>query len=350
MVFIIIISLYSLLILVLAFGLARLEELSDTKSPSTHSISVVIAVRNETTIPDLSGIIYPRDKWELIVVDDSDHPGQLSIPALRSNAPGKKAAITTGITAAKGDLIVTTDADCFVQPQWLTEINKAFEKPGVKMVVGGVRIDEGKSFFSKLQSLEFVSVAATGAATLGLGFPTMCNGANLAYRREEFFKVNGFQGNERISSGDDEFLMNKFDKSSIRFLYSRDSVVSTNAASFGNFVSQRLRWAGKWSVNTSPLTRLFAVVVWLFHVAFIAMAISVVSGFLSWKLFVILAGAKIFVETMLLIPAANFFRVKWRWISFIVLQFVYSIYVIYVGFMSQVLLPKWKGRAVETKV
>jgi len=350
MAFIVLILIYCVLIQALLFGFFMLKE-NNSKIIETHFISVIIPVRNETVITDLSKLDYPSDKYEVIIVDDSDEPLQLSSTTLRSPSPGKKAAITAGVAAAKGEIIVTTDADCQVTSQWLSEINKGFQKPSIKMLVGGVRIQEGQSLFSRLQALEFVSVAITGAATLALGFPTMCNGANLAYRKDAFLAVGGYQGNERITSGDDEFLMNKFNKNSIRYLYSTDSLVTSSPHHLlTSFLSQRLRWAGKWTVNTSIATRIFAVVVWLFHLGFIVMALCAVFGVIPLKLFAILAGAKAFVETLLLLPAANFYRVRWRWITFLCLQFVYSFYVIYTGFMSQILLQKWKGRAVETKV
>ena len=348
------------MILVLTIGFARLKNTGNGAS-TFHSISIVVPMRNEAhniqgLLNSLASIQYPADKWEVILVDDhsTDRFQSTVYKILTSTSPGKKAAITTGVQAAKGDIIVTTDADCRVPSLWLQKINRAFQDPEIQMMVGGVRIEENGSFFSQLQALEFVSVAVTGAATLGLGYPTMCNGANLSYRREAFIKTGGYTGNEKISSGDDEFLMNKFSKTSrgsIGYLYSSDSVVATSPRpNFTTFLSQRLRWAGKWKSNISFGTQAFALVVWLFHLAFIAMAFSAGFGFISWILFIILASAKVFVEALLLIPAAKFFKVKWRWISFLVLQFTYSFYVITVGFMSQILSPDWKGRAVEAKV
>jgi len=355
MVFIILVSIYSALILVLAFGFARLEEPIEKRSGELLFISVIIPVRNEaSTIPillrDLSQITYPSHKWELIVVDDhsSDNLRLPDVRVIPSPFPGKKSAITAGVAAASGEIIITTDADCRVQPGWLHEINSAFQKTQTKMVVGAVRIEEDGSFFSRLQSIEFVSVVATGAATLGLGIPTMCNGANLAYRKDAFMQVDGYQGNENISSGDDEFLMNKFNhkwKNSISFLYSKSSVVTTTPSpNLAAFIQQRLRWAGKWKHNISFTTRVFAMVVWLFHLTFLIMPFAAVAGFLSWKLFIILAGTKIFVESLFLIPAANVLNVKWRWISFFVLQLVYSVYVLVTGLTSQLITSKWKGR------
>lgn len=353
MAFIVVVSIYSALIIVLAFGFARLEDASPEKKHVIHSISVIVPVRNEKILPDFSHIEYPGDKWELIIVDDSDVPIQLA-GVLRSPSPGKKAAITAGVAAAKGTIIATTDADCRVDPLWLQEINKGFHHEYRKMLVGGVRISGNDTFFSRLQELEFVSVIATGAATLGLGIPTMSNGANLSYRRDAFIEVGGYQGNEKISSGDDEFLMNKFHRrwsDSVGFLYSQNALVTTRPEkTLQGFINQRLRWAGKWRHNISPVTRVFAMVVWLFHLVFVVMPFVAALGFISWKLFFILAGVKIFVESMFLIPAANFLRIRWRWISFLALQLVYSFYVISVGISAQFSSPEWKGRAVETKV
>jgi cellulose synthase/poly-beta-1,6-N-acetylglucosamine synthase-like glycosyltransferase len=173
----------------------------------------------------------------------------------------------------------------------------------------------------------------------------MCNGANLAYRKTAFYEVKGFEGNERVSSGDDEFLMNKFNKKSVRYLKSKDSLVtSAHLPLVTSFINQRLRWAGKWSVNTSLFTKLVAVIVFGFHLSFI------VAMFTPSKLAVTILFLKALLEALLLIPAASFFRVKWRWIPFIALQLLYPVYVISVGLLSQVVLPKWKGRVVETKV
>lgn len=89
------------------------------------------------------------------------------------------------------------------------------------------------------------------------------------------------------------------------------------------------------------------MVVWLFHLVFLLMPFAAIFGYISWKLFFILAGAKIFVESLFLIPVANFLNVRWSWISFLVLQFVYSFYVISIGLVSQFMTSKWKGRKVS---
>ena len=63
--------------------------------------------------------------------------------------------------------------------------------------------------FDALQTVEFASLIGSGACTMALGHPTMCNGANLCYEKRVFTEVGGFAGVDHLASGDDEFLMHK---------------------------------------------------------------------------------------------------------------------------------------------
>ena len=76
------------------------------------------------------------------------------------------------------------------------------------MIVGPVSFHQEKSFFQKIQSLEFLSLIAMTAGAIKTGHPIMCNGANLAYEKQAFFDVGGF-GIDRFSSGDDVFLLHR---------------------------------------------------------------------------------------------------------------------------------------------
>ena len=61
----------------------------------------------------------------------------------------------------------------------------------------------------------------------------MCNGANLAYEKNAFFEVYGFEGIDDIASGDDMLLMHKIQKISrirLAFLKSTNAIVTTQPA------------------------------------------------------------------------------------------------------------------------
>jgi poly-beta-1,6-N-acetyl-D-glucosamine synthase len=363
---VIIFAIYAAFVLMLLFGWARSMEGSITGTSRVRKISVVIPFRNEVAnlnklLESLQAQTYPREDFEVILVDDhSDDAFQEQVEKRKStlhtirilnlqNTVGKKAALTLGIAKSKGEVIATTDADCVPAPDWLKEINHEFDLPSVKMAIGAVRL-EGDSWFARMQSLEMASLIGTSGATLGWGFPSMCNGANLSFLRSAFDEVDGYQGNETVPSGDDEFLMRKFFarwKNGLRFLNRSGTVVATSAQKkMTSFVAQRLRWAGKWKHNSHKSTRLMALAVLFFHLVFIGSFFTLMVGLINWRSFGLMWAAKIFVEALFLFSVARFLEIRWRWSIFFLLQFVYSFYVVSIGFASQVVTPKWKGRAV----
>ena len=120
----------------------------------------------------------------------------------------RKRAIRYGIEQSIGDIIVTTDADCIYADDWLSSLVSNFED-SVGFVSGPVEFKDNGNVFSKLQKLEFAGLIFTGAGLIGAGKPTICNAANIAYRKKAFDEVNGFEYDMDLSSGDDELLMQK---------------------------------------------------------------------------------------------------------------------------------------------
>jgi cellulose synthase/poly-beta-1,6-N-acetylglucosamine synthase-like glycosyltransferase len=194
-------------------------------------ISVLIPVRDEeyTILPCIQSILagdYPKDLFEIIVIDDHStdrtpqyirdlkHP-QVHLVELKNhvqpveNQPFKKKAIEAAIGQAKGDLIVTTDGDCVVQPQWLTLIAAFYETKGKRFIAAPVNFHQEGSFFERFQSLDYIGMmGVTGAGVQG-NLNHICNGANLAYEKKLFHEVGGFKGIDHVASGDDVLLMQK---------------------------------------------------------------------------------------------------------------------------------------------
>ena len=363
--FVIVFGLYFLLLILLLVGWKGVAS-SREEASLKALITVVIPFRNEENnlhqlIDDLGKINYPADRFEIILVNDHSVDRSVEIVtlfissivnfkmlSLPTGKEGKKQAITLAIENATGEIIVTTDADCRVPVKWLHIINNCFTDGRRKMVLGGVRITESSHPFSQWQALEFCSLMGVTSSSSGLGFPTMCNGANLAYLKSAFMEVDGYQGNFEIASGDDEFLMRKiFHRfpEGIYFLAESESVVSTgHQKTFFNFVQQRLRWAGKWKHNSSWIARGLAVFVLLFQISFLLLVALAVFRRIEIQLVILLVGLKLILESFFLYRVSVFLRVKWRTIHFLLLQFVYPVYVIFMGVASLLMTYEWKGR------
>ena len=296
-------------------------------------ITVIIPVRNEAgtienLLDDLSRQHYRH--FEVIVADDASTDNTLSIvqaylqtapfalrplplAEVRSASP-KKRAITQSIALATGQLIVTTDGDCRVGPDWLATIATFYEKTGAKLISGPVTFTDGNALSNHLQTVEFASLIGSGACTLNLGLPTMCNGANLCYEKQVFAEVGGFSGVDHLASGDDEFLMHKIAArypGGVRFLKSPQAIVQTEAhQSWRAFYYQRKRWASKWRAYTSYWPPVLAVFVFLSNAAPIVAVAGVPMGFLNVNTALLVIGLKAAPEFLFLRQILVFLQKK----------------------------------------
>jgi biofilm PGA synthesis N-glycosyltransferase PgaC len=355
-IFIAVIVVYLIFLAIIGIGLRRLDFHRPNQSDVVHKISVIVPVRNEAdNIAILLESIFDQKykSFEVILVDDHSTDNTVKIASgfqtlriLRNEKAGKKHAITTGIKHSTGTVIVTTDGDCKVQPEWLSQINTCLLNEKVCLLVGPVKINAHQSTFARMQAIEFASLIGSAAATLALGKPTMCNGANLAFRKRAFSEVDGYAGNFDTPSGDDEFLMRKISAKypgSIAFLASPDGIVSTRPqASLETFIQQRIRWASKFRKNNDVTTVFTAVFVWLIQLGLLGSVIYFIVR--PTPLFVLLLILKIVCEAALLRSFCRFLRVEWDWIAFAGLQCVYPFYVVTTGLVSLFSGFQWKGR------
>lgn len=341
-------------------------------SSDLPGISVVIAVRNEEEhiaqlAETLDSLQYPEDKLEIIIVDDAseDHTAELlerHIAGKRffrwftlyetSDFEGsyKKRALTAAIESAVFPIIVTTDGDCSFHPNWLKALITPLQRENLQMVTGPVKYLPGQRV-APLLDIEIASLMAVGGAFLELGRPNMCNGANLAFTREAFQKVKGYQGYDQIVSGDDEFLLYKIFRGypgKVRFVKNTEAVVNTAPPkSWTEFINQRKRWSSKWKAHRSIITRGLALFIFVFHLCFTCALVMTLGGWYSWKLFLLQLAAKILMEHLLVSPVLEFQgkRVSFRW--FLLMQLLYSLYVVVVGFWGQLSGFSWKNRRYQ---
>lgn len=326
------------------------------------TFSILIPVRNErdnigNLLSDIASLTFPTERYEVIVIDDNSEDGteevvqsfaanfDLKYIQLTSSMKGKKAALEMGVNNAKNDIILTTDGDCRVQTGWLNSFNSAFSDQ-TKLVVGPVKM-ESSDLLGSLQSVDFRILIGYAASLVKLGKPSMSNGANMAYRREVFTDVNGYEGNFEIPTGDDEFLLlkvaNRYPEG-IGFLKDQRAVVSTlPKTTFKEFLNQRKRWLSKWSLHKN-MSIIISVLLILTDnltmlIGWIGMATGLVSfWFLLFLLFRVLSKV-LFTSDIdkLLRTPTNFF-------SHIIYELIYPFYVLILSFASIFGNYTWKGR------
>ncbi|GAB3012847.1 glycosyltransferase [Spirosoma pulveris] len=330
-------------------------------------ITVVIPVRNEADnilnlLDDLSRQTYAS--FEVIIADDSSTDATLAIvreyaqsasftvrPLPLTNertASPKKRAITQSIAMATGELILTTDGDCRVGPNWLASFAAFQRQTGARLLSGPVTFTDGRTVFDALQTVEFSSLIGSGACTMQLGVPTMCNGANLCYVKDVFAEVGGFAGFDHLASGDDEFLMHKISarySDGVRFLKSPEAIVRTGThQTWRGFYNQRKRWASKWRAYDSYLPSLLAVFIFLCNVVPIVAVLGWWLNYLNGNVTLLVIGLKLVPEFLFLRQILVFLQKKSSVNVIPLTQFVYPFYVIFFGLAAQGKGYHWKGR------
>ena len=368
--------LYLILIVSYAFFFSKAIELEITDTiDNPVKVSVIIPARNEAhCIGNILNLLknqtYPSEFIEIIIVDDDSTDDTykivnsfteqnsllnckiLKISENKSNIKYKKQAVSKAISISEGDLIITTDADCSVGPDWIKCIVSAYRKTNAKMLVGMVAYHNDNTVFEKMQHLEFLSLIASGIAAIQSGFPIMCNGANLIYEKKAYHDVNGFYSNDKFASGDDVFLLLKikkfFGNNSIFALTDPGTLVYTQASkTLKDFTNQRLRWASKTSGYRDINILLVAGIVFVFNLGILICFLYgiVDSGFFVYALIMIVF--KIVVDFPILHRITLYMNRKDLLKYYIPLQILYFPYILIIGVLSNFISYRWKGRIIS---
>ncbi len=338
---------------------------------TSTKISIIIPARNEeehiaALLQSISLQTYPKELFEVIVVNDHSTDNTAAIAnqcsfvkviSLKEDTINsyKKKAIEIGISAATGDLIVTTDADCIVTPEWLSVIENFYKQANPVFIVAPVNLtpSEGKggNALSAFQQMDFMILQGITGASVFKKVHSMCNGANLAYTKKAFNEVNGFAGIDHIASGDDMFLLYKVQKQfpdGVQYVKSKEVIVSTQTEkTWKAFFNQRIRWASK--ADKYDDKRIFPVLllVYLFNLSFLVLFIAGWWNSFYWYMLLILLAAKTLIELPFLFSVASFFNKNHLLKYFFLFQPLHIIYTIIAGWLGKFGSYEWKGRRVK---
>lgn len=248
-------------------GAARLSRFRDASGKARPTVSVIVPLRNEEAhAPSTLAALAAQDYdgwWEVICVNDRSTDGtqavidgfcrdnpRFSMVRIPEGAPAvpspKKRALSEGFAMAKGEILMTTDADCLSQPGWLRSMAGRFSGD-MGIVQGPKRIRGDGSWLSRYQEHEVFGLVSVEAASFALGHPMIASAPSLAYRKELYEAAGGFRDLEGTVSGDDDMLVRKMQKVKgwrVTYNPSPEACVSTSPApTWRAMLSQRARWA-----------------------------------------------------------------------------------------------------------
>lgn len=228
------------------------------------TVSIVVAARNEESnilrcLESLDKLEYPEDKLEIILVDDfsNDRTGEIMDNFIQGKPrfkkiitkkeigrlKGKTNALANGIEIAKGEIIMTTDADCAVPPTWAKTLASYYTDNVA--IVNGLTAQESTSAFTGIQNLDFNYLLVVSSATINYNLPTSCMGNNMSFLKKAYLEIGGFEGLPFSITEDFNLLMgiHKLKKYKIIFPLDKGSfVISKACKDWTELYRQKKRW------------------------------------------------------------------------------------------------------------
>ncbi len=367
-IFLFVIGLYCAAILLFITGLFKKDT---AKTENKPFVSIIIPAKNEEIniggiLSDLKNQTYPEDLFEVIVIDDesTDNTAEVvndffgHIPGLKlltttgieSSLRYKKRPLDLGIRQSSGEILLLTDADCRVSPNWITAMVSCFTE-NTGMVIGFSEASPVTTMIQKLEALDFLMLLSAARGSAALGAPYACTGQNLAYQRRAFDEVGGFSAFASQVGGDDTLLMQQIkQKTSWQIVFSSnpDSFVTTvPQETLWGFITQRIRWAADTLLvwKTDPL--FFVIIV----VTFCANLLSLIFPLILIKNHILLLAvgcglsAKFTVEGILMMKGTSLFNrqnIRPYFLPWFILQIPYISVMGLLSFFGN-FLP-WGGR------
>jgi glycosyltransferase involved in cell wall biosynthesis len=352
---------YCLAIIALIYGFSKVNSFDYLGLKPKTKFSIIVPFRNEAeNLPKLldsfSKLNYPNDLFEVILVDDDSEEVfsvqsklVFSVEIIQnvrvSNSP-KKDAISTAIQIVKNDWIITTDADCLVNKNWLSALDNYIQLHKVSMIAGAVTYHCKNSFLHHFQQLDLASLQGATIGSFGLRKGFMCNGANFAYTKSFFQDLNGFDGNDGIASGDDVFLLQKaiaqFPEK-VHYLKSENNIVITKPLNdWKSLFHQRVRWASKTGSYQSSFGKALGLVVFGGNAGLWFVVYCLLFGKGNFYLLLILLLAKFIIDFFLIRKTNKFLKNKTQF--FLTSCLLYPFFSVSVALYSLFGKYEWKGR------
>lgn len=226
-------------------------------------VSVIVPAWNEEvgilkTVRSLLRNSYPR--IEVIVVNDGStdsthdivdafmktpeaaqrHP-HVRVHYVSQKNGGKGKALNTGVARAKGDIVVTMDADSVFAKNAIERLVHHFADPRIDAVVGNVKIAANKTLIGQIQALEYMFGFYHKRAHCVLGAEYIYGGACAAFRKATTFdKLGPF---DHLNKTEDIEMSMRTKFYGLKSAYAEDAVCYTEGAStITGLMNQRLRW------------------------------------------------------------------------------------------------------------
>lgn len=223
-------------------------------------VSVIIPAYNEeknikATIQSVLNLEYPKDKLELIIIDDGSKDGTAEVVAgvinsnigrniklIRQSNQGKAMALNNALAKIKGEFFACLDADSSVEQSTLIKMLYLYEQHDNKLtiVTPGMKLIKPKSFMQKLQEIEYIMAMFLCRLMSHLNCIYIAPGPFSLYRTETIRKLGGFDPKNLT---EDQEIAYRVQLHQLRIKQCHNAFVYTlGPKTFRELYRQRNRW------------------------------------------------------------------------------------------------------------
>ncbi|MBW7888614.1 MAG: glycosyltransferase [Bacteroidetes bacterium] len=290
-----------------------IKKIKKGNNSAFHSIAVLIPARNEEEniahcITALLNQDYDFSHYSIHIINDHSTDKTVAIveeliqknperiflhhaPERIQQISPKINAFRTALSETKNEIILTTDADCVPEKNWISTMNSYFED-NVGAVAGFTHFQKNNTVSPILygvQFLEFISFTSCGAGASGNGQTIISNGSNMGFQRKAFDEAGGYDSFAHHSNGDDSLLVQRIEETKnwmVKFVVENTGFVTTTPVNrWKDFFNQRLRW-GSQARNYNFSRLLFMGSIFLYYMLLVlSLPVLLIAGSFSWLIF-----------------------------------------------------------------
>jgi hyaluronan synthase len=259
---------------------SHIRQLTKEQQVNTYDyepmVSFVIPCYNEgpaieKTITKCFEAHYPKEKLEVIVINDGSTDDTLSVltrlhktkfPQLviidfKKNQ-GKRHGMSAGFAQAKGEILVQLDSDSYIVPETFREIIDPFRNPEIGAVCAHADPENSdQNFLTKMQAAYyFLSFRVLKAAESAFFTVFCCSGCSSAYRKSVVEPIMDIWLHEKflglpVTWGDDRALTNWVLRRGFKTMYTDKATAFTICPdTLKKLLKQQVRWKKGWFVNS----------------------------------------------------------------------------------------------------
>ncbi|OGC81004.1 hypothetical protein A2943_00310 [Candidatus Adlerbacteria bacterium RIFCSPLOWO2_01_FULL_51_16] len=267
------IALYFEVFLLISFFEQKPKKKTNRAPRRYPSVSIVVPCFNEEptlakTIYSLLSLRYPKEKLEVIVVDDGSTDNTRAIGErfaqthqqvrfFHKENGGKYTALNLGIKESGSELVGCLDADSFVAPDALCEVIKRFEEhPETHAVVPAMHVYKPRRILELMQAAEYTFGIFIKRTFDNLTAISVLPGPFSIYRREMFDRIGFFRHAHNTEDMEIAFRMHAHGLK-IRNSHTA-SVYTTVPTTLRALLRQRTRWSQGFLQNSRDYSYMYA--------------------------------------------------------------------------------------------